>query len=172
MRNNLLRTISFNQLGYTLDIPILDETHFVSWNTIDTILFGPEIIYGDHCEFIIYLNEPPVIRLKENAWWLNRLTFFMKIKKIKKIRVSDEWNKNFSDFIVQAQKYLPNVHPVDIGYDKRKGTLEYRTETKENNKIIIKQKWKPERYTGIKWEMVYDKYNRTVQDIYDRDKGI
>lgn len=172
MSNEKLRTITFNDEGFTLTIPILDETRFVAWSSIDTIIYGPEILYHDHSEFIIYLNQPPVIKLNKNAWWLNRLTFRMKNKGNKKIRISDEWNRDFSFFIPNAKKYLQNVQDVDISCDKRKGTLINRTEVRKNNSTVITEKWKPERTTDLIWEMVYDKYNRTVADIYSRDKGI
>ncbi|MGU3375984.1 hypothetical protein [Chryseobacterium sp. M5A1_1a] len=172
MSYDRLKTITFNDKGYTLNIPILDETHFVSWSSIDTIIFGLEMIYRDHSELLLYLNQPPVIKLKENAWWLNRFTFWMKSKKNKKIRISNEWNRNFSDFISNAKKYLLNVQDIDIENDKRKGTLISRTEIKKHNSSIIKEKWKPEKSTDLKWEMVYDRYKRTVADIYYRDKGI
>ncbi len=172
MNNDRLRRISFNNEGFTMDIPILDETHFVSWSSIDTIIFGPEIIYRDHSEFIIYLNQPPVIKLKQDAWWLNKLTFWMKNKNKKKIRISDVWNMDFSNIISNAKLYLKDVKEVDIDNDKRKGTLIKRTEIKKNNSTVIKEQWQPERTPDLKWEMVYDRYNRTVEDIYNRDKGI
>ena len=167
-----LRTISYDKLGYKLDIPILDQTHFISWDSIDTIIYGSEIIYHDHSEFIIYLNKPPVFRLKENPWWLNKWTFWIKNKNIKKIRMSDEWNKGFSTFIENIKPYLKNVQDVDINIDIRKGTLVKRTEIKKDNNIATKEQWKPERKPDFKWEMVYDRYNRTVADIYYRDNGI
>ena len=172
MSTDKLRTISFDDKGFILNIPILDESHFVSWNSIDTIIFGPEIIYRDHSEFIIYLNQPPVIKLKQDAWWLNKLTFWTKNKKNQKIRMSDVWNRDFSNFISNANLYLKNVQNVDINKDKRKGTLIKRTEVSDRNSTVIKEHWKPERTTELKWEMVYDRYNRTVADIYYRDKGI
>ncbi len=172
MSNDRLRTISFDHEGFILYIPILDETHFVSWNSIDTIIFGPEIIYRDHSEFIIYLNQPPIIRLKEDAWWLNKLTFWMKNKKRTKIRMSDVWNKDFPNFIMNAKLYLKNVQNIDINNDKRKGVLISRTETIKDDSVVIKEQWKPERTADFKWEMVYDRYNRTVADIYYKDKGI
>lgn len=172
MGNVRLRTISFDYEGFVLDIPILDETHFVAWNSIDTIIFGPEIIYRDHSEFIIYLNQPPVIKLKQNAWWVNKFTFWIKNKKIQKIRISDVWNSDFSNVINNAKLYLKNVQEVDMDHNKRKGILIKRTEIKNANSTVIKEHWKPERTIELKWEMVYDRYNRTVADIYYRDKGI
>lgn len=167
-----LRTVSYNDLGYTLTIPILDQIHFISWDSIETIIYGSEIIYHDHSEFIIYLNKPPIITLRENPWWLNKYTFWMGSKRNKKIRMSDEWNKGFSTFIENIEPYLNNVQDVDINRDKRKGTLVNRTEIKKNNSTVIKEHWKPERRTDLAWEIVYDRYNRTVADIYYRDNGI
>lgn len=172
MSDDKLKTMTFNQEGYTLNIPVLDETHFVSWNSIDTIIFGPETIYHDHSEFIIYLNRPPIIRLKENAWWLNKLTFRLKNKHIRKIRISDEWNRDFANFIDHAKIYLKNVNEVNINVDQRKGNLIKRTEVKKADTIITTEQWKPEKTTNLKWQMVYDRDNRTVVDIYNRDKGI
>lgn len=172
MSDDKLKTMTFNQEGYTLNIPVLDETHFVSWNSIDTIIFGPETIYHDHSEFIIYLNRPPIIRLKENAWWLNKLTFRLKNKHIRKIRISDEWNRDFANFIDHAKIYLKNVNEGNINVDQRKGNLIKRTEVKKADTIITTEQWKPEKTTNLKWQMVYDRDNRTVADIYNRDKGI
>ncbi|SDJ20341.1 hypothetical protein [Chryseobacterium jejuense] len=172
MSTDTLRTMVFNREGFILNIPILDEIHFFAWDSIDTILYGAEILYHDHSEFIMYLNQPPIIKLKENAWWLNRLTFWIKNRKNKKIRISDEWNKDFSDFIGNAKKYLPHVQDIDLDNDKRKGTLINRTKVEKNNRSVIIEKWKPERTTSLQWKMVYDRYSRSVEDIYNRDKGI
>ncbi|BAP32820.1 conserved domain protein [Chryseobacterium sp. StRB126] len=172
MSTETLRTMVFNREGFILNIPILDEIHFFAWDSIDTILYGSEILYHDHSEFIIYLNRPPVIKLKENAWWLNRLTFWIKNRKNKKIRISDEWNRDFSGFINNVQKYLPDVQEIDFKEDKRKGVLISRNEIKKSNSSVIIERWKPERTTTLPWKMVYDRYHRSVEDIYNRDKGI
>ncbi|RZM30222.1 MAG: hypothetical protein EOO88_01605 [Pedobacter sp.] len=172
MTDEKLKTISFNAQGFTLINPILDERHFISWESIDTIIFGPEIIYTDHSEFIIYLNQPPEILLTQGAWWLNKITFWMKSKTKKKIRISDEWNRDFSKFMSEAKLYLEDVHDVDITEDIRRGVLVSRTVVKDDNRTTIQEHWTPERTTDFKWKMVYDRYNRTVADIYNRDKGI
>ncbi|MEJ5106140.1 hypothetical protein [Chryseobacterium sp. MYb328] len=172
MNDDKLRTMTFNPEGFILNIPILDETHFFSWDSIETILYGSEILYHDHSEFIIYLNQPPIIKLKENAWWLNRLTFWMKNRKNKKIRISDEWNRDFSGFISHVQKYLHHVQNIDFEENKRKGTLISRNEIKKSNSSVTTEKWKPEKTTDLPWKMVYDRHHRTVEDIYSRDKGI
>ncbi|MFP3596970.1 hypothetical protein [Chryseobacterium sp. SIMBA_029] len=96
----------------------------------------------------------------------------MKNKSRTKIRISDEWNRDFSKMISNAKLHLKNVHEVDMYSDKRKGTLIKRTENNQNGNTVITEQWKPERTTDFKWEMVYDRYNRTVADIYYRDKGI
>jgi len=171
MSDSRLRRISFDDKGFVVDIPVLDETHFVSWRSIDTIIFGSEIIYKDHSEFIIYLNQPPVVELKQNPWWLNKLTFWMKSKNKKKIRISDAWNMDFSKIISNARLYLEDVKDVNINDDKRKGTLISRIEIKNNNGTAIKEQWQPERISDLKWEMVYDRHGRAVEDIYNRDKG-
>ncbi|MGE8555950.1 MAG: hypothetical protein ACN6OB_18670 [Chryseobacterium jejuense] len=172
MSTDTLKTMVFNREGFILNIPILDEIHFFAWDSIDTILYGSEILYHDHSEFIIYLNRPPIIKLKENAWWLNRLTFWIKNRKNKKIRISDEWNSDFSGFINNVQKYLSDVQDIDFNEDKRKGTLISRSEIKKTDSSVITERWKPERDTALPWKMVYDRYNRSVENIYNRDKGI
>lgn len=167
-----LDSISYSDAGFVIDIPINDIVKYISWDSIDTIIYGPEIIYHDHSEFIIYLNSPPIITLKENPWWLNKYTFWMRNKNIKKNRIYDIGNKDFSTFIQNIKPYLNKVKDIDINKDRRKGTLIKKNEIRENNKTIIKEHWKPEQSMDFDWEMVYDRNNRTVSDIYYRDNGI
>ncbi|MEL1253908.1 hypothetical protein AAEO57_08980 [Flavobacterium sp. DGU38] len=75
MEKDYSHTITYNKTGFIILKPVRDETHFIPWDTIETIIYGDSRIYHDHEEFIIYLSEPPVITLKQNAWWLNKMFF-------------------------------------------------------------------------------------------------
>ena len=171
MQEENLDIIVYEKKGLTIIKPLNDETHFVAWYTIETILYGDSRIYHDHEEFIIYLSSPAVITLKKDAWWLNKIFFWMTPKKSKKMRLRTDFVKGFNSFNEKIKDYLQNVMTID-SQDSRKGKLIQKEVKTIENKTIVTEKWKPLNTENLHWKMVYDKYNRTVNDIYERDQGI
>jgi hypothetical protein len=166
MEEDYSHTITYDKTGFTIDKPVRDETHFVKWDSVETIIYGDSRIYHDHEEFIIYLSSPALIILKENAWWLNKMFFWITPKKSKKIRLRTDFVKGFNSFNEKIKDYLQNVITVD-DQDSRKGTLIQKEVQTTENKTIVTEKWKPLKTENLHWKMVYDKHNRTVNDIYE-----
>lgn len=169
--NDNLTKINFNKEGITLDNSLPSQIHFIKWSSIDTIIFGGEKIYHDHSEFIVYLNKSASITLGKNASWFSKLFFYLSFKRGKKLRIYDTWNRDFPKFIEGIKPYLKNVNDVDVA-DDRKGTLIKRTTSKKKDKITVTERWKPKANEEFPWKMVYDKYNRTAQEIYKKNGGI
>lgn len=93
-------------LGFKIVDSVSETTCFIKWNSIETIIFSPNTNYEDAAQWIIYLNEPPRWNLKTNPWWLNKITFFLKNKKNKKIRMRGDFTKNFYEFPDFVKKFL------------------------------------------------------------------
>ncbi|MEL1253907.1 hypothetical protein AAEO57_08975 [Flavobacterium sp. DGU38] len=92
-------------------------------------------------------------------------------KKNKKIRLRTDFVKGFNSFNEKIRDYLKNVHTVDE-QDSRKGKLIQKDIKITESKKIITEKWTPAKTENLRWKIVYDKYNRSVNDIYERDQAI
>ncbi|WP_316839288.1 hypothetical protein [Pedobacter gandavensis] len=156
----------FSPDGIDYKRTLFDCSCFIKWNSIDTIIYS-DSRDEDYAEYIIFVNELPVCTQNENPWWLNRL--FPYKQKNNKIRIKSD-AVNFKALPDLVEKYLRS----DIGFefkDSRKGTLmDSKTFTAGNRQTTVEQ-WKPaSNYEPF--EMIYDKYNRTVHDIEKRDGAI
>lgn len=160
-----------NQLVFTPDgidfeMTLFDCSCFIKWNSIDTIIYS-DSRNEDYAQFIIFVNELPICTQKEKPWWLNRL--FPYKPKHKKLRIKSDAT-NFKALPDLVEKYLRS----NIGFefrDSRKGTLLDSKTFREGDRHTTIEKWKPaSNYEPF--EMIYDKFNRTVHDIEKRDGGI
>lgn len=164
--------IYYNKNEFIIDRTIRDELHFVKWDSIDTIIFGSDAIYDDHSEYIIYLNMPSTVILKDKPWWLNKITFFLRSKSNTKIRIRDDFNQDFYQFIENIALYLGKEKVTNVLLDSQKRKI-IKTETRVyENKTVIVERSIPERSTQLRWKMVYDRLGRSVDEIYERDRGI
>jgi len=165
-------SIIHNNLGLKIISPISETTCFIKWFTIDTIIFSPNTHYEDSAQWIIYLNKPPEWLLNPNAWWLNKIAFFLKRKKYKIERIRDDFNKDFYELPSLVEKHLNKKEEINYLEDNRKGALVSRKVTIKGDKTITEEYWKPRRSNELPWKMLYDRYNRTVDEIYKRDGAI
>lgn len=160
-------------IGFKIVKPSQESSCFIKWSSIDTIIFSPNNHYEDSAQWIIYLNEAPKWILNSNAWWLGRITFFFIDKKHKKIRIRDDFNKDFYELPNLVEKYLNNKEEISYLENNRKDELSSRKVTIKGDKTITEEFWKPLRSkSGLPWKMLYDRYNRTVDEIYKRDGSI
>lgn len=166
--------ITHDFIGFKILNPSQESSCFIKWSSIDTIIFSPNNHYEDAAQWIIYLNEAPKWSLNSNAWWLGRITFFFIDKKYKKIRIRDDFNKDFYDLPNLVEKYLNKKEEINYqSEDDRKTELSSRKATIIGAEIITEEFWKPKRSkSGLPWKMLYDRYNRTVDEIYKRDGSI
>jgi hypothetical protein len=165
-------TIDFNGIGFSIVKPLSELSCLIKWSNIDSIIFSPNRHSEDCAQWIIYLNEPSIWELKPNAWWLNKLTYLLINKNGKKQRIRDDFNKDFYDLPEMIEKYLNKTTEINYSEDNRKGELISRKITVKGNKTITEEYWKPKRSDELPWKMLYDRYNRTVEDIYNRDGAI
>ncbi|MBB2148029.1 hypothetical protein [Pedobacter gandavensis] len=156
----------FNSDGINFERALFDCSCFIKWNSIDTIIYS-DSRNEDYAEYIIFVNELPICTQKENPWRLNRLFPFK--QKNFKIRIKSD-AIGFKALPDLVEKYLRSK--VDFEFkDSRKGALiDSKTFMKGNTHTVI-EKWKPaSNYEPF--EMIFDKYSRTVHDIEKRDGGI
>ena len=172
MRLSIPDKISENNKGFTINSVVGDETHFIDWSAVETILFSPNRYGTDCAEWIIYLSKPPKITLKPDAWWLNKLTFIFTSKTNKKIRIRDDINIDFYNFPAMVKKHLNQSAEINYEEDNRKGNLISKKITVKDSKTITVEHWKPKRSIELPWKILYERYNRSVQEIYDRDGSI
>jgi hypothetical protein len=164
-------TIKNNHLGFKIIDP-LGADCFIEWEKIDTILFSPNRHSTDCAEWIIYLNSPPIWTRPRKLSWLGKFSFFIKDKKYKKQRIRDDINKDFYDFPAMVERYLSKTAEINYSEDNRKGELVSSKTTVKGNKTITQEYWKPKKSNELPWKMLYDRYNRTVDEIYKRDGAI
>ncbi|OOV19516.1 hypothetical protein [Flavobacterium sp. LM4] len=165
-------SIIHNNLGFKISSPVSETVCFIKWSTIETIIFSPNTHYENSAQWIVYLNKPAQYSLNQNAWWLNKISFFLKNKKYKKLRMRDDMNKDFYEFPEIIERYLNKKEEINYYEDNRKGELVSKKITIKGDKTITEEYWKPKRSNELPWKMLYDRYNRTVEEIYKRDGSI
>jgi hypothetical protein len=165
--------IEENSTGFIIKSPLSSYTIFVSWNSIEKIIFSPNNNYEASAQWIIFLNRLPKWNLDPKAWWFSRFTFFLKNKKLKKLRMRDDMNKDFYEFPKLVEKYLKTKKEIDYDAEQfHRGELISSKVTVKDNHKITEEHWKPKRSTGLPWIILYDRYNRTIEEIYKRDGTI
>ena len=117
--------ITYDDKGFTIDIPLFDETNFIAWDSIK------KIIYSDTLEeermFVVYLTRPLVATLKEHPHWINKYTFkWSNSKPIMEVRIKAS-TIGFRDFAKEISEYLDNVQIPNMDR-RRNGVLVNRTE--------------------------------------------
>ena len=119
--------ITYDDKGFTIDIPLFDETNFIAWDSIK------KIIYSDALEeermFVVYLTRPLVATLKEHPHWINKYTFkWSNSKPIMEVRIKAS-TIGFRDFAKEISEYLDNVQIPNMDR-RRNGVLVNRTAKK------------------------------------------
>ena len=163
---------SYDFIGFKIINPVNETICFLKWESIESVIFSTNNNYEDSAQWIIYLNEPPKWTLNSGAWWLNKISFYAKDKKYKKLRIRDDMNKDFYEFPTIIEKFLSKTTEINYAEDKRNGELITSKVTIKGNKTITQEYWKPKRSDELPWKMLYDRYNRTVDEIYKRDGAI
>lgn len=172
LQDKYQHTFDFDNTGFKIIKPVSDLICFIEWIKVDSILFSPNRYDTDCAEWIIYLNKPPKWQLNPNSWWLNKVTYLLINKKREKQRVRDDFNKDFYELPEMVEKYLNSSTEINYTEDNRKGELISEKITVKGNITITEEYWKPKRSNELPWKMLYDRQNRTVEDIYNRDGSI
>ncbi|UIR54940.1 hypothetical protein LZQ00_11685 [Sphingobacterium sp. SRCM116780] len=152
-----------DEQGITIEMPLFDKNCFISWQSIEAIIYYNYIISSDFTEYYegykLYLNTIPIYTKYEKQWWLNKL--FPKDSQSKIIDI-DNKTKHFCEIPKMVEKFLNSK--VDIGFkDPMKGTLLSSQTYQSKNKITTIEKWKP---SDIEDEqIVFDKFRRSLEEI-------
>nr|WP_314286744.1 hypothetical protein [uncultured Capnocytophaga sp.] len=142
--------ITYDDKGFTIDIPLFDETNFIAWDSIK------KIIYSDAPEeermFVVYLTRPLVATLKEHPHWINKYTFkSSNSKPIMEVRIKAS-TIGFRDFAKEISEYLDNVQIPNMDR-RRNGVLVNRTEKNTAHTREITELWKAQEWEGT--QVVY-----------------
>jgi hypothetical protein len=151
--------LQFDQQGMTMLMPLFDQNCFIQWDSIDTILYA-ELRQEDYSEFTLYLNALPSYTKTEKQWWLNRL--FPQHPKRKKIKIRSDC-RYFETLPDMLKKYLDPNSRFEFK-DSRKGLLLQSETIIKDNLTTRTEKWLPvKNYEPL--ELVYDRYNRTIDEL-------
>ena len=149
--------------GVTIEMPLFDKNCFISWQSIDAIIYYNYVVSSDFTEYYegykLYLNTIPVYTKYEKQWWLNKL--FPKDSQSKIIDIKVE-TKHFGEIPKIVEKYLKSKINIDFT-DPMKGTLISSKMYESKNNITTIEKWKPSNKESE--QIVYDKFNRSKDEI-------
>ncbi|MBS7256309.1 hypothetical protein [Flavobacterium branchiicola] len=153
----------YDDKGITIKMPLFDKNCFISWQSIEAIVYYNYIVSGDFTEHYIgyklYLNTIPVYTKYTKQSWLNKL--FPKDSQSKIIDIKND-TKYFGEIPDSIEKYLNTE--VDINFkDPMKGTL-ISSQTRKNKKgHITIEKWKPD--DNEDEQIIFDKFKRSINEI-------
>lgn len=140
-------SITYDDKGFTIDIPLFDETNFIDWDSIKKIIYSDGSL-EDERMFVVYLNSPLVATLKERPHWINKYTFkWSNSKPIMKASTI-----GFRDFAKEISEYLDNVQIPNMDR-RRNGVLLNRTEKITTHTREVTELWKVKEWNGT--QIVY-----------------
>lgn len=149
--------------GITIEMPLFDKDCFISWQSIDAIIYYDYVVRSDFTEYYVgynlYLNTLPIYTKNEKQWWLNKL--FRKDSHSKIINIKVE-TKCFEEIPKIVEKYLKSKVDIDFT-NPMKGTLISSQKYQNKNKTTTIEKWKPSK-KEIE-QIVFDKYERSIEEI-------
>ena len=142
--------ITYDDKGFTVDIPLFDETNFIAWDSIKKIIYSDEL--EEERMFVVYLTLPLVATLKEHPHWINKYTFkWSNSKPIMEVRIKAS-TIGFRDFAKEISEYLGNVQIPNMDR-RRNGVLVKRTEKITDHTREITELWKAQEWEGT--QVVY-----------------
>jgi len=155
--------IFYDDNGITIEMPLFDKNCFISWQSIEAIIYYNYVVSSDFTEYYegykLYLNTIPIYAKYKKQWWLNKL--FPKDSQSKIIDIKVE-TKNFWEIPKIVEKYLKSKVDLDFT-DPMKGTIVSRHTYQSKNVNTTIEKWKPSKKESE--QIVFDKFNRGVDEI-------
>ena len=159
-----LDSLSATEKGMSIELKIFDKTCFVSWNSIDAIIYYNFYVSSDFTEYYegykLYLNTIPVYTKYEKQWWLNKL--FPKDSKSKVIDIKVD-TRGFGKIPNMIEDYLKTKTTIDFSHPM-KGTLISSKIYNSENKTQIIEKWKPNSSKESE-QIIFNKLKRTIEEI-------
>lgn len=156
-------SLTFDEKGITVEMPLFDKNCFMNWDTIDAIIYYDFHAINDFTEYQIgykfYLNTLPVYTKYEKQWWLNRL--FQKNSDIKIVDIKDD-TKQFKKIPAMVEEYLKTKVCIAILEQPKRALVSSQT-YQNKNKTTTVERWKP--IESEPEEIVFDRYDRTLEEI-------
>ena len=153
-------SITYDDKGFTIDIPLFDETNFIAWDSIKKIIYSDGSL-EDERMFIVYLNSPLVATLKECPHWINKYTFkWSNSKPIMEVRIKAS-TIGFRDFAKEISEYLDNVQIPNMGR-RRNGVLVNRTEKTTTHTREVTELWKVKEWDGTQNVYHDERYSNKI----------
>ncbi len=144
-------SITYGDKGFTIDIPLFDETNFIAWGSIKKIIYSDGSSEEERM-FVVYLTRPLVATLKERPHWINKYTFkWSNSKPIMEVRIKAS-TIGFRDFAKKISVYLDNVQIPNMDR-RRNGVLVNRTEKTTAHTKEVTELWKVKEWEGT--QVVY-----------------
>ena len=158
-----LDSIAATEKGISIELTIFDKTCFVSWSSIDAIIYYNFYVSSDFTEYYegykLYLNKIPVYTKYEKQFWLNKL--FPKDSQSNIIDIKVE-TKQFSEIPKMIENYLNTKTTIDFT-NPMKGILISTKKYEIENRTTIIDKWKPSNKEAE--QIVFNKLNRTIEEL-------
>ena len=158
-----LDSIAATEKGISIELTIFDKTCFVSWSSIDAIIYYNYYVSSDFTEYYegykLYLNTIPVYTKYEKQFWLNKL--FPKDSQSKIIDIKVE-TKKFSEIPKMIENYLNTKTTIDFT-NPMKGILISTKKYEIDNRTTTIEKWKPSNKEAE--QIVFNKLNITIEEI-------
>jgi hypothetical protein len=150
--------------GIRIDMPLLDKSCSISWESIEAIVHYNYIVSSDftttHNGFRFYLNSWPIYTKYDKQWWLNRL--FSRDSQDHRIDVSDD-TKGYLEIPGLIEKYLGVAVTIDCLTDPRKGRLISSETHQHKGKVTTIEKWKPG--SSDREFIVYSRSNQSIEEL-------
>ena len=113
IENNKNR-LSYNDIGFTIDSPLMQEKTIIGWSQIEAIfLMNSAPLDGEYFNFqyILFAKNPIVTIPYENQKWYNKL-FPPRTDRseVSRILIDDHRNIDFHSFFPAAKMHLNNVN--------------------------------------------------------------
>ncbi len=157
------KKIFSNEKGITIKMPLFDKDCFISWQSIEAIIYYNYIVssdFTDHYQgFKFYLNTIPTYTKYEKQSWLNKL--FSKDSQSKIIDVADD-TKSYMEIPKWIEIYLNSKTEVDFN-SPLKGTLISSHITKNQKKITTIEKWNPNNKEPEK--IIFNRQDLSIEEI-------
>ena len=153
-------SITYDDKGFTIDIPLFDETNFIAWDSIKKIIYNDGSLEEERM-FVVYLNSPLVATLKERPNWINKYTFkWSNSKPIMEVRIKAS-TIGFRDFAKEISEYLDNVQIPNMDR-RRNGVLVNRTEKTTPHTREVTELWKVKEWDGTQNVYHDERYSNKI----------
>lgn len=157
----LQESVTADPNGLFQQIPLLNTTQFIPWNTIETVIYRSHYS-DDKAQFSFYLTQPADQIKSEQPRRIAKVLLPL-ITKSKTV-IIDEDCTGFREIPKMLEKYFSSINSVNLDEVHGKGTLISTNTIIKNNTIRIDEYWKPNPDFESE-KVIYDRYNRTFDQL-------